>query len=51
MKQYREEWVRRGKPGCKACAEGGGHGPYFYAFWVEQGKTCKHYLGKHLPPA
>ena len=50
MKQYREAWVRCGKDGCKKCADGRGHGPYFYTFWVEHGKTRQQYVGKQLPP-
>jgi hypothetical protein len=49
VKQYRQERIRCKNPGCKTCSEHGGHGPYWYAFWVENGKTRKQYLGKHLP--
>jgi hypothetical protein len=45
---YRLESVRCGKKGCK-CAEGKLHGPYWYAYWFENGKTKSQYVGKKLP--
>jgi len=47
-KTYRSEMVRCGKQGCK-CANGELHGPYWYAYWSEGGKTKSEYVGKHLP--
>lgn len=47
-KTYRSEMVRCGKKGCK-CAHGELHGPYWYAYWSEDGKTKSEYVGKHLP--
>jgi hypothetical protein len=47
-KTYRLERVRCGKKTCK-CAEGKLHGPYWYAYWSEGGKTRSQYVGKHLP--
>jgi hypothetical protein len=47
-KTYRLELVRCGKDGCK-CADGHLHGPYWYAYWSEGGKTKSQYIGKHLP--
>ncbi|MCA1568292.1 MAG: hypothetical protein LC803_22135 [Acidobacteria bacterium] len=47
-KTYRQEKVRCGKQGCK-CANGELHGPYWYAYWSEGGKTKSEYVGKHLP--
>lgn len=47
-KTYRSEMVRCGKKGCK-CAKGELHGPYWYAYWSEGGKTKSEYIGKHLP--
>jgi hypothetical protein len=47
-KTYRLEGVRCGKAGCK-CAKGELHGPYWYAYWSEGGKTKSEYVGKHLP--
>ncbi len=47
-KTYRRELVRCGKKGCK-CAEGNLHGPYWYAYWTEGGRTRSQYVGKKLP--
>jgi hypothetical protein len=47
-KTYRQEMVRCGKQGCK-CANGELHGPYWYAYWSEGGKTKSEYVGKRLP--
>jgi len=47
-KTYRLERVRCGKESCK-CAEGTLHGPYWYAYWSEGGKTRSQYIGKRLP--
>ncbi len=41
---YRLEKVRCGKKGCKKCP----HGPYWYAYWKENGKTKSKYIGKTL---
>jgi hypothetical protein len=45
---YRLESVRCGKKGCK-CADGEPHGPYWYAYWLENGKTRSQYVGKNPP--
>lgn len=47
---YQLEQVRCGKPNCK-CAGGNGelHGPYWYAYWREEGKLKSRYVGKKLP--
>lgn len=42
---YRQERVRCGKMNCTACP----HGPYWYAYWKEEGRTRKRYIGRHLP--
>lgn len=42
---YRQEHVRCGKPACRSCP----HGPYWYAYWKEDGRTRKRYIGRHLP--
>ncbi len=42
---YRLEYVTCGKPSCK-CATGKGHGPYWYAYWKENGQLKKAYIGK-----
>ncbi|HEV7375261.1 MAG TPA: DUF6788 family protein [Pyrinomonadaceae bacterium] len=47
-KTYRSQGVRCGKERCK-CASGDLHGPYWYAYWFEQGKTRSQYIGKKLP--
>ncbi len=43
---YRQEYIRCGKAGCKRCADGQGHGPYWYAYSREGGKLKKRYIGK-----
>jgi len=47
-KSYRNEMVRCGKKVCK-CSKGELHGPYWYAYWTENGKTRSQYIGKRLP--
>lgn len=47
-KTYRLEGVRCGKKNCH-CAEGELHGPYWYAYWSEDGRTKSQYVGKKLP--
>jgi hypothetical protein len=47
-KTYRLQHIRCGKETCK-CATGGLHGPYWYAYWLEDGKTKSKYLGRKLP--
>jgi hypothetical protein len=42
---YRQERVRCGKDGCTTCP----HGPYWYAYWKDEGRTRKRYIGRHLP--
>jgi hypothetical protein len=43
--RYRQEEVRCGKRSCSSCP----HGPYWYAYWKEDGRTRKRYIGRHLP--
>jgi hypothetical protein len=38
---FRMEGVRCGKANCTRCP----HGPYWYAYWREDGKLRKRYLG------
>lgn len=45
---YRQDYTRCGKERCKKCAGGNGHGPYWYAYWSEGGKTKSKYIGKEL---
>jgi hypothetical protein len=47
-KTYRLEGVRCGKQGCR-CFDGYLHGPYWYAYWSENGRTRSRYVGKRLP--
>ena len=47
-KTYRSEMVRCGKKSCR-CAEGKLHGPNWYAYWSEGGKTRSQYVVKRLP--
>lgn len=42
---YRQEHVRCGKDSCTTCP----HGPYWYGYWKEDGRTRKQYIGRHLP--
>lgn len=42
---YRQEEVRCGKQGCTRCP----HGPYWYAYWREEGRMRSRYIGKTLP--
>ncbi len=37
-----------GKPGCRKCAFGIGHGPYWYSYRKEKGKIISKYIGKVL---
>ncbi len=38
-----------GKPGCRKCRDGVGHGPYWYAYTTIAGQTRRTYVGKELP--
>ncbi|MGH3441062.1 MAG: hypothetical protein ACRDUY_03265 [Nitriliruptorales bacterium] len=42
---YRQEHVRCGRDRCSTCP----HGPYWYAYWKEGGRTRSRYIGRHLP--
>jgi hypothetical protein len=42
---FRQETVRCGKEGCTKCP----HGPYWYAYWREDGRLRSRYIGKELP--
>jgi hypothetical protein len=41
----RYETVRCGKANCTRCP----HGPYWYAYWKEDGRTRSRYVGRTLP--
>src|SRR5436309_4863841 len=47
---YRQQFTRCGKQRCRKCKEGEGHGPYWYAYWSENGRTKTKYVGVRLPP-
>ncbi len=40
--RVRKQWVRCGKASCTRCP----HGPYWYAYWTEDGRRRSRYLGK-----
>ena len=44
---FRFETVRCGKENCSRCP----HGPYWYAYWKENGRTRSRYIGRTLPAA
>jgi hypothetical protein len=41
---YRQQHIRCGK-GCESCP----HGPYWYAYWKEGGRSQSQYIGNQLP--
>jgi hypothetical protein len=45
----RLELVNCGKDRCKRCRGGPAHGPYWYAYWKQDGHTRSKYIGKQLP--
>src|SRR5579859_3916883 len=47
---YRRQFTRCGKQRCRKCKEGQGHGPYWYAYWSENGRTISKYIGTQAPP-
>src|SRR5436305_6120129 len=39
-----------GKPSCRKCREGVGHGPYWYEYRKDaNGRITRKYMGRHLP--
>src|SRR5579859_7220944 len=48
--RYYQQVTRCGKPRCRKCREGTGHGPYWYAYTTVDGRTTRSYVGKNLPP-
>ncbi len=38
----RQQWVKCGKESCTRCP----HGPYWYAYWREDGRRRSRYVGK-----
>ncbi len=48
---YRQQVNFCGKPRCRKCRDGIGHGPYWYAFHMTaDGRKERVYIGKDLPP-
>lgn len=47
---YHQQISYCGKPRCRKCREGVGHGPYWYAYRNQNGRTTRTYIGKELPP-
>ncbi|HEY7420040.1 MAG TPA: DUF6788 family protein, partial [Ktedonobacteraceae bacterium] len=47
---YHQQVSYCGKPRCRRCREGVGHGPYWYAYQTVEGRTTRTYIGKQLPP-
>ena len=47
---YHQQVSYCGKPRCRKCREGTGHGPYWYRYQTIDGRTTRTYIGKHLPP-
>src|SRR5436305_3086880 len=47
---YHQQVSYCGKPRCRRCREGIGHGPYWYAYQTINGRTVRTYVGKN-PPA
>lgn len=46
---YHQQVSYCGKSRCRKCREGVGHGPYWYAYRSENGRTIRTYIGKELP--
>lgn len=42
--RLRQRMVRCGKPACGGCP----HGPYWYAYWTENGRRRSRYVGRLL---
>ncbi|MBX5450677.1 MAG: AAA family ATPase, partial [Thermogemmatispora sp.] len=47
---YHQQISFCGKPRCRKCNMGIGHGPYWYAYKTVNGRTTRTYIGKALPP-
>ena len=46
---YRQQRTFCGKSNCRRCLAKIGHGPYWYGFWTENGRTRTKYIGKNAP--
>jgi hypothetical protein len=42
--RMRRRFVKCGKPSCGSCP----HGPYWYAYWTENGRRRSRYVGRLL---
>lgn len=50
-KTYRLEYARCGRATCRCAQPGGqGHGPYWRAYWREDGKVKSKHIGKEFRP-
>ena len=45
---YHQQVSYCGKPRCRRCREGIGHGPYWYSYQTKEGRTTRTYIGKQL---
>ncbi len=43
---YQLKYRKCGKPTCRTCREGQGHGPYWYAYWHDGSRLKSGYIGK-----
>ena len=48
---YHQQVSYCGKPRCRRCREGIGHGPYWYSYRTINGRTVRTYIGKEPPPS
>ena len=47
---YSQQFRRCGRAACPRCGQGlPGHGPYWYAYWREEGRLRSRYIGKQAP--
>ncbi|HYA99515.1 MAG TPA: tetratricopeptide repeat protein [Ktedonobacteraceae bacterium] len=46
---YRQQVSFCGKPRCRKCQQGIGHGPYWFSYQVVDGRIVRKYVGKNLP--
>ena len=45
---YAQQVRKCGKPYCGTCNKSGGHGPYWYAYYRQDGKVRCAYIGKTM---
>lgn len=45
---YQLELVNCGKVNCRKCLGGASHGPYWYVYWKDNGRTRSGYIGRYL---